>query len=259
MRLSTLLRRAGYTAAIGAGAVAVSGAAVLALQLLAARRARRGHSTLGPHMRMWAGPADGAALRLVVLGDELAAGVGVEEAQETVGGVLAELLAGTGHRVSLSSAAVSGATPDDLESQVARTLLGEVPDIAVILMSGLSEAQGNPAEPVALLGEAVRKLSAAGVSVVVGTCPDLGGVAAIAQPLRSIASWRGARLARAQAPAIRVAGGVPVDLAARCGALFRADRGMLCEHGLHPSAEGYRALAHALYPAVYDAASRARA
>ncbi|GLZ76418.1 hypothetical protein Afil01_12250 [Actinorhabdospora filicis] len=259
MRLSTLLRRAGYTAAIGAGVAVVSGAAVLALELLAAKRVRHGHPTLGPHMRMWAGPADGAPLRLVVFGDDLAAGVGVEDAQETVGGVLAELLAGTGHRVSLSSAAVSGASTGDLETQVARALLGEAPDVAVILMSGLSEAVSHPAESVARLGEAVRRLSAAGSSVVVGTCPDLSSVTAIAQPLRSIAGWRGSRLARAQAPAIRVAGGVPVDLAARCGALFRADRGMLCEHGLHPSAEGYRALAHALYPAVYDAASRARA
>ena len=46
-----------------------------------------------------------------------------------------------------------------------------------------------------------------------GTCPDFGVITAIPQPLRWVARDRGLRLARAQAAAVRAAGGVPVPLA----------------------------------------------
>jgi lysophospholipase L1-like esterase len=36
--------------------------------------------------------------------------------------------------------------------------------------------------------------------------------------------------------------------------VFRADAGTLCYDGFHPSADGYRVWAHALYPAVAKAA-----
>jgi lysophospholipase L1-like esterase len=36
--------------------------------------------------------------------------------------------------------------------------------------------------------------------------------------------------------------------------VFRADAGTLCYDGFHPSADGYRVWAHALYPAVEQAA-----
>ncbi|HWB34763.1 MAG TPA: hypothetical protein VHA75_01940, partial [Rugosimonospora sp.] len=58
---------------------------------------------------------------------------------------------------------------------------------------------------------------------------------------------------RAQAEAVAAAGGVAVDLAAATGPVFRADSGTLCRDGFHPSADGYRVWAHALYPAVVDA------
>ena len=83
---------------------------------------------------------------------------------------------------------------------------------------------------------------------------DLGAVRAWAPPLRQLLGLLGARLAKAQARAVREAGGVPVDLAERAGPVFRADAGTLCHDGLHPSADGYRVWAHALYPAVAEAA-----
>ena len=49
---------------------------------------------------------------------------------------------------------------------------------------------------------------------------------------------------------MHAAGGVVVDLAAETGPVFRADAGTLCYDGFHPSADGYRVWAHALYPAV---------
>jgi lysophospholipase L1-like esterase len=44
-----------------------------------------------------------------------------------------------------------------------------------------------------------------------------------------------------------------VDLGEETGAVFRADAGTLCYDGFHPSADGYRVWAHALYPAVAKA------
>src|SRR6266545_3416798 len=134
-------------------------------------------------------------------------------------------------------------------------LLGPRPEVAVILV-GTNDAMGlrRPAEAAAYLGGAVRRLRDAGVAVVVGTCPDLGAVRAFAPPLRQLVGLLGRQVARAQAQAVREAGGVSVDLAERAGPVFRADAGTLCHDGLHPSADGYRVWAHALYPAVAEAA-----
>ena len=73
-------------------------------------------------------------LRLILLGDALALGVGVDVVEETVGGQLATMLADAGARVALSTVAVSGARCADLATQVARAQLGPRPDLAVILV-----------------------------------------------------------------------------------------------------------------------------
>jgi lysophospholipase L1-like esterase len=134
-------------------------------------------------------------------------------------------------------------------------LLGDRPDVAVVLI-GANDATTvrRPSEAAAYLGAAVRRLRDAGVEVVVGTCPDLGAVRAVAPPLRQVVGWLGRRMARAQTRAVLSAGGTVVDLAAETGAVFRADAGTLCYDGFHPSADGYRVWAHALLPAVIRAA-----
>src|SRR5262249_16076124 len=140
--------------------------------------------------------------------------VGVARVVDTVGGRLAELLVADGCRVELSSVAVVGSLSSDLATQVARALLGPRPDAAGILV-GANDARGlrRPLEAAQCVGEAVARLRDAGVPVVVGTCPDLGAVRAIAPPLRQIVGLLGRRVARAQGEAVRAAGGVPVDLA----------------------------------------------
>jgi lysophospholipase L1-like esterase len=141
---------------------------------------------------------------------------------------------------------------------VARALLGDRPDVAVVLI-GQNDATGlrSPEESGQYLGAAVRRLREAGVQVVVGTCPDLGAIRSVAPPLRQLAGWLGRRMARAQAEAVREADGVVVNLGDETGAVFRADAGTLCYDGFHPSADGYRVWAHALYPAVEQAAQAA--
>jgi lysophospholipase L1-like esterase len=255
----SMVRRLGRAGAVALIAGTVGGAAVIAAEAVAAKARRYAKPDLRLAMRTSIGDPASPALRLVLLGDSSALGVGVDRVADTVGGHLAELLAGGpatgGRRIELSSVAVAGSRGGDLATQVARALLGERPEVAVILV-GTNDATGlrRPAEAAAYLAGAVRRLRDAGIAVVVGTCPDLGAVRAFAPPLRQIVGLLGRRVARAQAAAVREAGGVPVNLAERAGPVFRADAGTLCHDGLHPSADGYRVWAHALYPAVAEAA-----
>lgn len=251
-------RHVGRATAIALIAGTVGGATLLVAEAVAARARRYARPALGLAVRSSIGPAGALPLRLVLLGDSAALGVGVQMVRDTVGGRLAELLNGEGaaRRVELSSVAVSGSRSVDLATQVARALLGRRPDVAVILV-GANDAIGlrGPHEAAAHLAAAVRRLREAGVAVVVGTCPDLGAARAIAQPLRQLVGWLGRRVARAQIRAARDAGGLVVDLGGETGPVFRADPGTLCADGYHPSADGYRVWAYALFPAVEQAAS----
>jgi lysophospholipase L1-like esterase len=258
--MTRLAGRIGKATATTLLASAVGGVALLAGEAIAAKGRRYAKPTMGLALRTSMGPNAAPALRLVLLGDSAAIGVGVEWLSETVGGQLARLLAeGTpqyGERhVLLSSVGVAGSRSPDLATQVARALLGDRPDVAVVLI-GQNDAAGlhSPEESAAHLGAAVHRLRDAGVQVVVGTCPDLGAIRSVAPPLRQVAGWLGRRMARAQVRAVEDADGIVVDLAEETGAVFRADAGTLCYDGFHPSADGYRVWAHALYPAVAQAA-----
>lgn len=249
-----LARTAGRAAALTTVAAAAGSAAVFAAEVVRARTRRYATPALGLALRATIGPEQAPPVRLTLLGDAVALGVGVETVEETIGGQLAEQLAAdptNPRRVELSSVAVAGSRSADLGPQVARALLGTRPDVAVILI-GAGDATGlrRPGEAAAHLAVAVGRLRDAGVEVVVGTCPDLAACRAFAPPLRQVVGWLGDRVARAQAAAAHAAGADVVDLAAETGPVFRADAGALCFDGFHPSADGYRVWAHALHPAV---------
>jgi lysophospholipase L1-like esterase len=255
----SVVGRVGKATAVSVIAGTAGGAAVLAAEAMVAKVRRYARPDLNLAMRASVGPNHAPPLRLVLLGDSSALGVGVERVGDSVGGHLAELLAGAqgsdGRRIELSCAAIAGAHTEDLGTQVARTLITGQPDVAVILV-GANDAvrMRPPAASAAHLSAAVRRLDDAGVAVVVGTCPDLGAVRAFAPPLRQIAGMLGRRVARAQTAAARVAGATVVDLAAQAGPVFRADPATLCPDGFHPSAAGYRVWARVLFPAVAEAA-----
>jgi lysophospholipase L1-like esterase len=248
---------------VATGAAGVVGVAAVSAGLLAAVLAaeawlatRRAYLTEAPQIEGEFGLAAlGNPVRLALLGDSTAAGVGVQRVTETVGGRLAGRLASEGRRVRLFGAGISGSRTGDLGPQVSRALLGR-PDVAVLLI-GANDALHATALPIVRrnLGDAVGRLRAAGVNVVVGTCPDLGAARAFGQPLRGLLAVRARQLAASQAVAVRAAGGVPVDLAALTGRVFRADPGTLSVDRFHPSADGYRLWAEALLPAVREAAS----
>ncbi|GAA4205015.1 SGNH/GDSL hydrolase family protein [Actinocatenispora rupis] len=251
MKAVRVARIVGRGVLVSTAASVLVTAGILAVETAMALGRRYGQPAVGPGMRATFGPTHAPVLRLAMLGDSTAAGVGVDRVEDTVGGHLAERLAATGVRVELTSAAVSGSGSGDLDPQVARTLLVEPPDLAVILVGGADVVHATaPSQAAAELSAAITRLRDAGTAVVVGTCPELAACRAIAQPLRELVGYAGRRLARAQASATRAADGVPVDLGAATGTVFRADPGMLCPDGFHPSADGYRIWSHALYPAV---------
>jgi len=115
------------------------------------------------------GPPKAPPLRLVLLGDSTALGVGVDQVSDTVGGQLAALLAEGpgGRRVELSSVAVAGSHSSDLGIQVARALVGPPPDVAVVLI-GTNDAVrlARTTEAADQLSGAVKRLCGAGAAVV---------------------------------------------------------------------------------------------
>ena len=245
-----LLRGAGGIVAAG-----LVGLGVLAVEGLVAARRQYVSSDLAPSVTGTFGGGNTPPLRLTMLGDSTAAGLGVEETDETVGGRLSELIASTGRRVQLDSVAVTGSRAADLGPQVSRALVRGAPDIAVVLIGANDAIHFTPLDELERnIAGAVRRLTAAGSAVVVGTCPDLGAARNFAQPLRELVGWAGRRVAAASEQGTVDGGGVPVDLSARTGPVFRADPGTLSEDRYHPSADGYQLWALALYPAVYEAA-----
>lgn len=194
---------------------------------------------------------------MMIFGDSTATGYGCRSSDEVPGVVIARGLAEqTGKRIRLSTKAIVGATSKGLSGQVdAMFVAGPPPDAAVIMIGANDITALNGIRPSARrLGGAVQRLRASGAVVVVATCPDFGVVTAIPQPLRWVAHTRGLRLARAQAVAVRAAGGVPVPLADLLAHEFRhAPEWLLSDDQYHPSAAGYALLAGQMLPALCTA------
>lgn len=263
MSRARVARRIAAGAAYGGGGIGVAGAAAIGLLLAEVRLAKRqvGNSR-SPHVpqaegrygHVYAVP-DEPALRLVMLGDSTAAGQGVHRAGQTPGALLASGLAAVAERpVELRNVALPGATSDDLERQVARALADPVgvPDICVIMIGANDVTHRIPAtRSVRHLSTAVRRLRTAGAEVVVGTCPDLGTIEPVQQPLRWLARRASRQLAAAQTIGAVEQGGRTVSLGDLLGPEFEANpRELFGPDNYHPSAEGYATAAMAILPTV---------
>ena len=194
-------------------------------------------------------------LRLAMLGDSLAAGLGVDEPEQLPGVVLARGLArDSGRPVQLDTLAICGCTSRRLAGQVDAALID--PPHAALVMIGANDVTRRipPWESARLLGEAVSRLRAAGTTVIAGTCPDLGTIPQIPQPLRTVAHSSSWALARLQHDAICDAGGVPVPLAQLLARDFRTQPDILFgrDH-FHPSTAGYETACSVLLPALCSA------
>lgn len=274
MSRARVARRIAAGAAYGGGGIGLAGAAAVGLLLAEVRLAKRhvgnGTSNHVPNADGWYGwgsprstalgsgaygtPGE-SPLRLTLLGDSTAAGQGVHRAGQTPGALLASGLAAVSERpVELRNVALPGARSDDLDRQVALVLADPtlVPDICVIMI-GANDVTHRmpPTRSVRHLSAAVRRLRTAGAEVVVGTCPDLGTIEPVQQPLRWLARRASRQLAAAQTIGVVEQGGRTVSLGDLLGPEFEANpRELFGPDNYHPSAEGYATAAMAVLPTV---------
>ncbi|WP_369389682.1 SGNH/GDSL hydrolase family protein [Streptomyces sp. CG1] len=275
MSRARVARRIAAGAAYGGGGVGLIGAAAVGVLLAEVRLARRhvgngssGRVPVADGVYGWGSPRSGKAgsggaygvpdeppLRLAMLGDSTAAGQGVHRVGQTPGALLASGLAAVAERpVELRNVAQPGAQSDALDRQVALILSASspVPDVCVIMI-GANDVTHRmpPTRSVRHLSAAVRRLRTAGAEVVVGTCPDLGTIEPVQQPLRWLARRASRQLAAAQTIGVVEQGGRTVSLGDLLGPEFEANpRELFGPDNYHPSAEGYATAAMAVLPTV---------
>ncbi|GGN37491.1 SGNH/GDSL hydrolase family protein [Streptomyces fuscichromogenes] len=268
MSRARVARRIAAGAAYGGGGVGLVGAAAVGLVLAEVRMARtavhNGNSggrvpvadgRYGDGYGASASAAGEPPLRLTMLGDSTAAGQGVHRAAQTPGALLASGLAAVAERpVEFRNVALPGAQSDDLDRQVALVLgtAAPVPDVCVIMVGANDVTRRMPpTRSVRHLSAAVRRLRTAGAEVVVGTCPDLGTIEPVRQPLRWLARRASRQLAAAQTIGTVEQGGRTVSLGDLLGPEFAANpRELFGPDNYHPSAEGYATAAMAVLPTV---------
>ena len=190
-------------------------------------------------------------LVLVMLGDSSAAGYGVHTDADTPAARIALGISALSRRpVRLRNVVKVGAQTSDLAGQVA-LVLDERPELAIIMIGA------NDVTHRVRASDSVRSLSAAldvlqqhEIDFVLGTCPDLGTIRPIAQPLRWLARRLSRTLAAAQAVTVVAAGGRAVSLGDILGPEFAARREYFSDDAFHPSAIGYARAAEVILPSA---------
>lgn len=201
----------------------------------------------------------GDPLDLLLMGDSIAGGLGADRPSATLGARIAKKLARrTARSVRLRTTARVGAESKQLAEQLGTLEASYVPDVVVIVVGGNDVIHQTPTRVAAAqLAAAVGALEERGASVVVGTCPDLGALRQVPQPLRFLVGLRSRQLAAAQRAALRATGARVVDLARVVGPTFAEapDEMFSPLDRFHPSSLGYRRTAKAMLPAVLSALS----
>ncbi|MFY0407495.1 SGNH/GDSL hydrolase family protein [Solicola sp. PLA-1-18] len=249
-------RRLAAAALYGGGGIGVVGGGIFGLLKAEAKLARRaiGMTEARPPSPdgTYGDDLPGTPIRLLVIGDSAAVGYGMTDAGDTPPALMGHGLAQiAGRPVEVRSRAVVGARSADLDGQIDLGV-DPLPDVVAVVV-GANDVTHSvpPAQAVRSLDGAVRRLRALGCEVVVGTCPDLGTVRPLPQPLRLVAQTWSRRLAAAQMITTVEAGGRSVSLANLLGRdfssapdeLFGADR-------FHPSLAGYASMVAAMLPSV---------
>lgn len=263
MSRSHRARRIATRAAYGGGALAATGLAgvagygILKAEATIARRVIREHPDDGQDDDGVYGAGAGEPYRVLVLGDSTARGVGAERREHTVAAIVAVGLAAlSGRPVRVVNVSISGATSTALPTQLETGLerLDAVPDVAMIMVGANDVTHRlSRAESVRHLTDTIRRLRARGTEVVVGTCPDLGTVRPIPQPLRVLARRWSRDLAAAQTVAAVGAGARSVSVGDLVSPHFYTDLSLFSPDRFHPSSAGYARAAAAMLPSVCDA------
>ncbi len=250
---------ASVAGAVGALAVVLGvGARALLSRQAAAARAVIGkpHGESAPTSDKTYKKRYGEPIELLVVGDSIAAGLGAEEPRGTLGARLAKKVGKKTERaVRLTTVARVGAESSMIADQLTGLPPSYRPDVAVVIVGGNDVTHRVPvAESVSHLVDAVTWLRAKGAGVVVGTCPDLGMLQPVPQPLRLLGSRASRQLAAAQARAAREHGAYAVSLSEVVGPFFITNpEEMFSLDRFHPSAHGYARTAKAILPSVLAA------
>lgn len=253
---------------VRAGALgAIAGSASYGAREVLSRQATIARSRIGNTLGTVAPSADkvykkgyGEPVDLVLLGDSIAAGLGADHPKHTLGGGLARRVAKrTGRSVRLRTAAVVGSESSVLATQIASLPATYRPDVAVIVVGGNDVTHRIPtADSIRHLTEAITSLQELGAEVVVGTCPDLGALRQVPQPLRALGSRASRHLAAAQREAALAHGARAVSLAHVVGPFFITNPDeMFSLDRFHPSTHGYKRTARAMLPSVLAALGHA--
>lgn len=250
-------RRIAAAAALGGGGITVLGGFTFGLLVAEAKLARkiiRATATYEPPVTdgLYGRDRPGTPISFAMLGDSTGAGLGVDVPEETAAVRLAEGLAAIADRpVRLTNVAISGSRSQELDEQVTQALAVR-PEVAAIMIGANDVTQRVPAaDSVRHLDDAVRRLRAADCQVVVATCPDLGSIKPVKQPLRWIAQRASRQLAAAQTVVVVERGGRTVSIGSLLGERFAAEpHVMFSADRYHPSAQGYAAAAAAMLPSV---------
>lgn len=230
-------RTSGATAA-----AATIGVGVLASQALLARKRIGTTDEVPPDPTgVYGDDLPGEPLRLLVLGDSTAVGYGMDRADATPSAMAA---IGLAHLldvpVEVRCGATVGARSIHLTRQIAEHAAYD-PQLVLVMIGANDVTHLVPARVAGRrLAAAVRRLRARGAQVVVGTCPDLGTVQPIAQPLRSVVRRASRYMAKRQAISALQAGARVVSMGDLLGELFVTHGDLLFgADDFHPSETGY--------------------
>jgi lysophospholipase L1-like esterase len=201
--------------------------------------------------------APGWKLSFAVLGDSIAFGQGASAPAHTAAARLAADLDGQGIATEMRVFAVPGARSADLAAQVRRAQEWP-PNLALIIIGANDLTRLIPPEQAAAqLGDAVRRLRAAGAEVVVAPAPDLSVVPWVPPHMRAMVQAGSAALHDAQTRAALAAGGRVADIGMTSAGGFAADPDLFSADRFHPSSAGYAVITDALAPTVRAAATAA--
>ncbi|MGJ9412102.1 SGNH/GDSL hydrolase family protein [Aeromicrobium sp. CF4.19] len=249
---------------VASGGVLTSAAvAGLTTRTILRRQAARARSVIGQPLGHRAPDADrsyrkkmGDRIELLLVGDSIAAGLGADDARGTLGARLARRLAKRTERaVRLRTVAEVGAESSMLGAQLDALPDDYRPDVAVVVVGGNDVTHRVPVgESVKHLEDCIERLRERGAEVVVGTCPDLGALRAVPQPLRALGSRASRQLGLAQRAAALDRGAYAVSLADVVGPFFITNPDeMFSLDRFHPSALGYKRTAAAMLPSLLAA------
>jgi lysophospholipase L1-like esterase len=193
-------------------------------------------------------------MRLAVLGDSIAWGQGAARERDRLASRLTEGLTVRGFDVEAKVFAVPGARSSGLAAQVDRALTWQ-PVLAVVVIGANDLTHFVPPDQAAQeLAEAVRRLRAAGVEVVVAPAPDLSSVPWVPVALRATVRAAGEFLRQRQLTVVLEEGGRVADPDQRASRAFASDSSLFSADRFHPSSAGYAVIADSLLPVLAQAA-----